>query len=369
MIDLSGLLGVRLRVGVEALAALLAESALGDEAAQDRRRGEALAVALGRVLQALEDLVEAFDVGLHERRQQAAARIEAGAGHHPEVDVAVGGDALLEHQAGLDERLQREQLDQLGHIGLPVAVDVRLAVGVEAVPAGLRAELALADQALHALRHVEALVAVGLREVLGDVQDGVETEQIDQVVGADRDDARGADARVDLLDRELLLLLLAPDLGDARVEDPVDDEARNLGAGDRLLANRLGEGDGGGDGLRRGLLALDDLDQRHDRGRVEVVEADDLLRPQRRFADLGDRQRRGVRRQDRVAGRGGVELGEHGLLDLDLLRHGLDHEIDVAEVRVGGRAVDAPEHLLDLRLALLCGELALLDELAHLALR
>jgi len=42
--------------------------------------------------------------------------------------------------------------------------------------------------------------------VLGDVQDGVETQQINQVVRADRNDARGADARVDLLDRQLLLL-------------------------------------------------------------------------------------------------------------------------------------------------------------------
>ena len=238
--------------------------------------------------------------------------------------------------------------------------------GVEAVAAGLRAELALADETLHALGDVEALVAVGLREVFGDVQDGVQAEQVDEVVGPDRDDARGADAGVDLLDRQLLGLLLAPDLGDARVEDPVDDEAGDLGAGDRLLADRLRERDGRADGLGRGLLALDDLDQRHDRGRVEVVEADDLLGAQRRFADLGDRQRGGVRGEDRVAGRGGVELGEHGLLDRDLLRHGLDHEVDVAEVRVGGRAGDAAEHLVDLRLALLLRELALLDELADL---
>ena len=199
------------------------------------------------------------------------------------------------------------------------------------------------------------------------MQDGVEPEQVDQEVRADRDHARGADAGVDLLDRELLLLLLAPDLGDPRVEDPVDDEAGDLGAGDRLLADRLREGDGRGDGLGRGLLALHDLDQRHDRGGVEVVEADDLLRAQRRFADLRDRQRGGVRGEDRVAGRGRVELGEDGLLDLDLLRHGLDHEVDVAEVLIGGRAVDPSEHLLDLRLPLLLCELALLDELPDLS--
>ena len=67
-----------------------------------RRRLEALAVALLRALHPLEHHVEALRVGLHERRQQASARVQAGAGHHPEVDVAEGGDALLEHQAGLE---------------------------------------------------------------------------------------------------------------------------------------------------------------------------------------------------------------------------------------------------------------------------
>ncbi len=111
--ELGRLLGVGLRIWIEALSALLAEPALGDEPAQDRRRGEAIAVALGRALHALEHGVETLAVGLHERRQQAPARVEAGAGHHAEVDVAVGGDPLLEHEAGLEERLQRQQLDQL----------------------------------------------------------------------------------------------------------------------------------------------------------------------------------------------------------------------------------------------------------------
>ena len=68
-------------------------------------------------------------------------------------------------------------------------------------------------------------------------------------------------------------------------------------------------------------------------------------------------------------GRDGVELGEDGLLDLHALGHGLDDEVDVAEALVGGRAVDAPDDLLDLRRGLLLGELALLDQLADLALR
>ena len=64
---------------------------------------------------------------------------------------------------------------------------------------------------------------------------------------------------------------------------------------------------------------------------------------------------------------GRVELGEHRLLDLHALGHRLDHEVDVAEALVGGRPVDASEDLLDLRVGLLGGDLALLDELVELA--
>jgi hypothetical protein len=114
-------------------------------------------------------------------------------------------------------------------------------------------------------------------------------------------------------------------------------------------------------------VTLDDLDQRHDGRRVEVVEADHLLGAERRFADLGDRQRGGVGGKDRVPRGGGVELGEHALLDVHTLGHRLDHEVDVAEALIRGRAVDAAEHLLDLSLALLGREPALLDELSDLA--
>ncbi len=159
--DLGRLLRVGLRIGVEALPALLSQPALGDQAAQDRRRGEPLAVALLRVLHPLEHLVEPFDVRLHERRQEAAPRVEAGAGHHPEVDVAMSGHALLEHQARLEQRLQRQQLDQLLDIRCRIPRDVRLALRiVEPVAAALRAELAVGDQLLHALRHVEPFLAV-----------------------------------------------------------------------------------------------------------------------------------------------------------------------------------------------------------------
>ena len=183
--------------------------------------------------------------------------------------------------------------------------------------------------------------------MLGDVEDGVEAEQVDEEERPHRRDVRGGDGLVDLLDREPLLLLGAPDLADRRVEDPVDDEAGHLATGDRLLADRLREVVGRLDDLGVGLLALDDLDQRHHRGRVEEVEADDLLGPQRRVAHLGDRERRGVRGEDRVPRRDRVELGVDRLLDLHLLRRRLDHEVDVAERVVGGRPLDQADDLLE----------------------
>ena len=69
-----------------------------------------------------------------------------------------------------------------------------------------------------------------------------------------------------------------------------------------------------------------------------------------------------------MAGRGRVELAEDRLLDLHLLRHRLDHEVDVAELLVGGRAGDQAHHLVEAGVGLLLGQLLLLDQPVELAL-
>ena len=107
------LVSVGPRVGVEALPGRRPEAPLGDEPPQDRRRREALAVTLAGTLERRQHVVEALLIGAHERRQQPAARVHPGAADHPEVNVAVAGVALLEDQARLDERLERQQLDEL----------------------------------------------------------------------------------------------------------------------------------------------------------------------------------------------------------------------------------------------------------------
>src|SRR5690349_5324298 len=125
-------------------------------------------------------------------------------------------------------------------------------------PAGLDAELSGVDQLTHPAMDVEA-VAVALVQVLGHVHDRVDPEQI---CDEERPEPSGlgiGDQRVELLDVDPALLLEAPHLRDGRVENAVDDEARNLGATDRHLADRLGESARCLGGLLRGVLALDDF--------------------------------------------------------------------------------------------------------------
>ena len=76
----------------------------------------------------------------------------------------------------------------------------------------------------------------------------------------------------------------------------------------------------------------DQLDQLLHRRRVEEVHADDLAGAPGAHRQLGDRQRRGVGREDRVGPADLVQLGEHLGLELQALRDRLDHQVGVGEV-------------------------------------
>ena len=69
-----------------------------------------------------------------------------------------------------------------------------------------------------------------------------------------------------------------------------------------------------------------------------------------------------------MPGRDRVELGVDLLLDLHLLRRRLDHEVDVAEGVVGGRALDQAHDLLEPGVGLLLRQLLLLHQPVELAL-
>ena len=113
------------------------------------------------------------------------------------------------------------------------------------------------------------------------------------------------------------------------------------------VGQHLGLGDDG----------ADDLDQPLHGRRVEEVHTDDASGAVVGGGDLGDRQRRGVGRQDRLGRDDVVELAEHRLLDLDRLDDRLDHEVGVGEV-LHARGEGDPAQQLGLGLL---GELAARD--------
>ena len=126
---------------------------------------------------------------------------------------------------------------------------------------------------------------------------------------------------------------------DHRHQHAVADEAgivvgfhRRLVERARAFHDRLGRG-------IRGLLAADDLDELHQRHRIHEVHADHAIGALGDGGDLSDRDRTGVRSQDRARRALGVELREDLLLEVGALADGLDHEIDIEDVfELGARA-------------------------------
>ena len=85
-----------------------------------------------------------------------------------------------------------------------------------------------------------------------------------------------------------------------RHQQAVDDEAAAIGRGDRLLADRAGIRHQRVVGLLAGRQRANHFDQLHQRHGIEEVQAGDLVGPLGAGAELGDAERRGVRRDDAV---------------------------------------------------------------------
>src|SRR5947209_13428908 len=91
---------------------------------------------------------------------------------------------------------------------ISASVSSSVPVLIEAL-SGLGPEVPIGDEPLHALVDVEA-IAVGLLEVLGDVQDGVEAEQVGEEEWSHRRRLRLGHYLVDLFDVGSVILLEAP---------------------------------------------------------------------------------------------------------------------------------------------------------------
>ncbi len=120
----------------------------------------------------------------------------------------------------------------------------------------------------------------------------------------------------------------------------IHEKAGTVGGPDRVLTHRLArclrE-------LQRTLIrkrSRHDLQQTHQRRRIEEVHAHDALGPVHRRRDRRDRQRRGVARQHALGPDDPREAGEQLALQLHSLWRGLDHQVALGHIRELGDRLD-----------------------------
>ena len=165
--------------------------------------------------------------------------------------------------------------------------------------------------------------------------------------------------RIDRLRRAHALHHREERLVQHRHQDAVGDEARIVGGLDAVLAKLRAQFRSHLHRLVRGRLAADQLHQRHQRHGVHEVHAEHLVGALRGGAEQGDRDRRGVRREDHFGARERIEACEQVALGLGVLDDGLDDVVGI------GQGVDGREGAEPGKGGVTVGrhQLALLDEL------
>ena len=178
---------------------------------------------------------------------------------------------------------------------------------------------------------MEAVAALLVHRV-EDLVRGVEADEVEQLERAHRVAAAEAHRRVEVLARRVVALEHRHRVVEVPEEQRVRDEARLVADDDRLLPDPVGERLDVLEDVVGGDDGPDHLDELLHRRGVEEVHADDSLGVARGDRDLGDGQRRGVRREDRVGRDDLVDPAEQLALEVQVLGHGLDDELAVGEV-------------------------------------
>ena len=250
---------------------------------------------------------------------------------------------------------------------------LRLAVEARA---GLVAEISPLRDVIERLRPVaEGLFVVrdiGPGHVFHRVHADVQSDEVEQLEGAllgPEDQIAGQ--RVRLRKAVAAVRRRVHDRGQRHRADAVGDKAGRVLAADRRLAEAVVDerADALND-LLPGLRVRDELDKVHVAYGVEKVDAEEaalplLLHP---LGDRGDRDVRGVRADDRLI-RGVVEDELRGaLLDREVFRHGLDHQVAVRKQRGVLQHVRAYDAGADTRLVRAL-HLAALEDVCHGFLR
>ncbi len=297
---------------------------------------------------------------------------------HRRVHVCRRADLLFEGEGGLvgdlgeeaGENLRRGRVDRSQVLGvqcrltgsavlLPRSLMRRnrsagvgtVAVVVKAL-AALAAEAARRNELFLYLAWAPALRLVALRvEGAGDAEVDVDADQVDQLEGPHAEAAAEAADAVDRLGVGDAVGEHSQRLQREGASEPVGDEAGAVLGADRRAAHA-------GADLRRRLQGIlrrvgggDDLDQLHQRRRVEEVHADHASAVGNLGGDRGHGQRGGVGGEDRVGTAGLRQVREQPPLQLQVLRGRLDHEVAFAEVREVGRGTHAGAGVVGLDLA------------------
>ena len=192
---------------------------------------------------------------------------------------------------------------------------------------------------------------------LHDADHDVDADGVSQLQGAHGQVVAQLAGLVDVLIRADVLAGQDGGLVHHGAHDAVGDEHGHVGDGDELLAEALGDGLAGLDGVGRGVIGVDDLHQLHGGHGAEEVHAQELLGTQRSGGQLGDAQGGGVGDENGFGLHDGSQLGEGVLLQLHILDHGLENDVDVGQVVQVGGGLQAAQHLG----LLFLGDLALGD--------
>lgn len=88
------------------------------------------------------------------------------------------------------------------------------------------------------------------------------------------------------------------------------------------------------------MCATDYFQQLHDVRRAEEMQAQHLSRAPCRGGNGVDIQRRSIARQQRLGFQHAIELAEDLLLELEVLVHRFDHQVDVADCHIVRRRAD-----------------------------
>jgi hypothetical protein len=207
-------------------------------------------------------------------------------------------------------------------------------------------------------RGAPARLAVGLAmEGLGDRQADVDPHEVHQRERPHAEAAGEPADAVDLLRRGEPLLYQPQRLEGERPVAAIDEEAWAVGGIDHAAVHRGAERASALDRLGARFGAGDDLDQRHQRRRVEEVHADDAVGHGDGGGDRGHAQRGGVGRQHAVVADGPGDRREEGPLELEVLGGRLDDELARSEV---AGVLDRLDAIAGRRI-----ELALADELVE----